>query len=496
MTAILLNDLTFAYEGSDENVFERVTLSLDCRWRLGLIGRNGRGKTTLLRLLEGTLDSRGAVVTKAPCFYFPFLPKNVSQETLRVVEEISDAMLWQIQRELSLLNVEEEVLYRPFETLSLGERTKVLMAALFLKEDGFLLIDEPTNHLDRDGRKSVSDYLKGKQGFIAASHDRAFLDGCIDHVLSIERNGIRLRKGNVSQWQEEKSFEDQRERASYEKQAKEMKRLATAAGQRAQWSETVERRKKKKHSSPNGGAGTIDRGYLGHQAAKMMKRAKTIDARRERAVAEQKKLMKNIDTEEVLKIHPLSYHGECLAYAREFRLFFGENALCGPLNFELMRGDRLVLKGKNGAGKSTLLKQLAGQCSANCKGEFFMGSGLKISYIPQDTEGLRGTVHQMAELWDIDETLWMTNLRKLGVERKQFEFDLSAWSSGQKKKALLAKSLCEEAHLYLWDEPLNYLDMISRIQLEALMIHHGPTIVFIEHDAAFCDAVATKELVL
>ena len=84
-------------------------------------------------------------------------------------------------------------------------------------------------------------------------------------------------------------FEDQRERASYEKQAKEMKRLATAAGQRAQWSKTVERRKKKKHSSPNGGAGTIDRGYLGHQAAKMMKRAKTIDARRERAVAEQKK---------------------------------------------------------------------------------------------------------------------------------------------------------------------------------------------------------------
>src|SRR5699024_4794090 len=161
---------------------------------------------------------------------FPFLPKNVSQETLRVVEEISDAMLWQIQRELSLLNVEEEVLYRPFETLSLGERTKVLMAALFLKEDGFLLLDEPTNHLDRDGRNSVSDYLKGKQGFIAASHDRAFLDGCIDHVLSIERNGIRLRKGNVSQWQEEKSFEDQRERASYEKQAKEMKRLATAAG--------------------------------------------------------------------------------------------------------------------------------------------------------------------------------------------------------------------------------------------------------------------------
>ena len=82
------------------------------------------------------------------------------------------------------------------------------------------------------GEKSVSDYLKGKQGFIVASHDRAFLDGCIDHVLSLERNGIRLRKGNVSQWQEEKSFEDQRERASYEKQAKEMKRLATAAGQR------------------------------------------------------------------------------------------------------------------------------------------------------------------------------------------------------------------------------------------------------------------------
>ncbi len=494
MTAIFVNDLTFAYDGSDDVIFDHVNLALDSKWKLGLIGRNGRGKTTFLHLLEGSLNHGGAIVSSVPFFYFSFVPRDIKTLTLEVVEDLSNALLWQIQRELSFLQMEDEVLYRPFDTLSHGERTKVLLAALFLKEDGFLLIDEPTNHLDIEGRKVVSDYLNRKEGFIVVSHDRAFLDGCVNYTLSIERNGIRVRKGTFSQWQTEKDMEDAWEIAEHEKHRRETKRLSDAARRAEQWSIVTEKSKKKKNGPSNSGSGKLDRGYLGHQAAKMMKRAKTIETRREEALEQQKALLKNLDTAEVLKMHPLAYHGERLAYGRGLIFSYDKKQICGPLSFELCRGDRWVLQGRNGAGKSTFLQLLVGNCQAQWQGEFSMGSNITISYVPQDADGLDGTVHAMAKVWGIDETLWITNMRKLGIERRQFERDLSEWSSGQKKKAMLARSLSEEAHLYLWDEPLNYLDFISRLQLEELLKQYGPTLVLVEHDAAFCREIATKEL--
>ena len=107
---------------------------------------------------------------------------------------------WQIMRELSLLELSDDILWRPFDTLSNGERTKALLAGMFLRENSFLLIDEPTNHLDMRARQTVSDYLRTKKGFILISHDRAFLDGCIDHILSINRADIEIQRGNFSTW--------------------------------------------------------------------------------------------------------------------------------------------------------------------------------------------------------------------------------------------------------------------------------------------------------
>ena len=119
--------------------------------------------------------------------------------------------------ELSLLEVGEDVIHRPFETLSNGEQTKVLLAVLFLQDNHFLLIDEPTNHLDVNARKIVSEYLKSKKGFILVSHDRAFLDNCIDHILSINKTNIEVQKGNFSSWLYNKKLQDEYELAENEK---------------------------------------------------------------------------------------------------------------------------------------------------------------------------------------------------------------------------------------------------------------------------------------
>jgi len=128
--------------------------------------------------------------------YFPYEVADRSRMTYEIMEEVCpECEDWERMRELSLLEVNEEVLYRPYETLSNGEQTKVLLAALFLGSNRFLLIDEPTNHLDLDARRAVADYLKKKHGFILVSHDRQLLDTCVDHILSINKTNIEIQKG-------------------------------------------------------------------------------------------------------------------------------------------------------------------------------------------------------------------------------------------------------------------------------------------------------------
>ena len=190
MSMINVEELTFAYPSSYEPIFEHVSFCIDTDWKLGFIGRNGRGKTTFLNLLLGKYEYAGKISTSVKFDYFPYPVSEPKRMTREVLEEICPlAEEWEIFRELSRLAVKEDVLYRPFETLSKGEQTKALLSALFLKEGNFLLIDEPTNHLDMEARNRVSDYLKQKKGFLLVSHDRQFLDGCIDHVLSLNRTG-------------------------------------------------------------------------------------------------------------------------------------------------------------------------------------------------------------------------------------------------------------------------------------------------------------------
>jgi lincosamide and streptogramin A transport system ATP-binding/permease protein len=151
--------------------------------------------------------------------------------------------------------------------------------------------------------------------------------------------------------------------------------------------------------------------------------------------------------------------------------------------------------GKNGSGKTSILKLILGE-DIVCEGRLQIGSGLVISYISQDTSYLRGNLTDFARKENIEESLFKAILRKLDFERVQFDKDIAEFSEGQKKKVLIAKSLCQQAHLYIWDEPLNFIDVISRMQIEELLLKHKPTMIFVEHDRAFCDNVSTKKYFL
>ena len=484
MSLIQVSNLTFAYEGSYDPIFENVSFQIDTNWRLGFTGRNGRGKTTFLNLLLGRFPYRGSISASVSFSYFPYEVPDKSLLAIDVVEEIyPDYQYWQLAKELNLLQLEEEVLYRPFGTLSNGEQTKLMLAVLFLKENNFLLIDEPTNHLDIQGRELVSRYLRSKKGFILVSHDRAFLDGCVDHILSINRTNIEVCRGNFSTWYENKQRQDAFELSENEKLKREIRRLEDTAREKASWSDRAEATKIGSH--------VFDRGYVGHKAEKMMARSKAIEKRQNAAIEEKSKLLKNIERNDTLKIFQTPFHTKRLASLVDVSVCYGETPVCRGVTFDIQQGDRIVLQGANGSGKSSIIKLMCGE-PIPCTGEVRIGTGLTISYVPQNASHLQGRLSDFARESGVDESLFLAMLAKLDVSKEQMEKDMSALSAGQKKKVLLARSICQPSHLHIWDEPMNYIDVISRMQIEELLLTFQPTILFVEHDKTFCDRVATK----
>ncbi|MBL1055725.1 ABC-F type ribosomal protection protein [Ligilactobacillus agilis] len=492
MSIIQINNVTFAYPNGSENVFTDLNLRLDSSWKLGLVGRNGRGKTTFLKLLLGKLDYRGNITSSLKFEYFPYPVVDEDQFVGELLQEIAPtAQEWEVVRELSYLGMEADSLWLPFSTLSKGQQTKVLLAGLFLKPDCFLLIDEPTNHLDVAGRKLVANYLKKKTGFILVSHDRNFLDACIDHVLSLNRADISLTKGDFSTWLQNFENEQANKLAQNDRLKKEVKRLKTAARQSASWSDKVER---SKNGTTNSGS-KLDKGYVGHKSAKMMQRSKSLQKRQTKELAAKEGLLNNLETISELKLSPLTFHEQRLAWAENLQITYSNGWKSKAVSFELKQGQRLALTGANGSGKSSLLKLFLGQ-AIPYQGNLTVKPQLKISYLPQDASFLAGPIKTYAEQLGIDETLLFTLLRKLDFERDLFSKDMTNFSEGQKKKVLIAASLCQSAHLYIWDEPLNYIDIYARMQLEALLAKFKPTMILVEHDEYFLQGLATDYLKL
>lgn len=544
MAQINIANLTFCYDGSFDNIFENVSFSIDTDWKLGLIGRNGKGKTTFLNLLRGKYAYQGTIGTSAAFDYFPYhIEEELTEECCcNFLERLKPGCeLWRVICEMEKMRLDAEALYRPFGTLSHGERTKVMLAVLFSGENDFLLIDEPTNHLEQEARELVKEYLAQKKGFILVSHDRDLLDACIDHVLVLNRKSIEVQGGNFSSWWENKCRADNFHQAENEKHKKEIAKLKRAADRAGEWADKNERTKIGFDPVKENDRSISTRAYIGAKTKKMQSRVKQLEKRIGAEIAEKEGLLEDIEKPVDLKIMPVTHHKELLIRAKGYGLSYakekggrasliegdfavGVQEVFHNFDFELRQGERVFLHGKNGCGKSSFIKAVLTRCgekaggSGECHvrlqeggrteadtwkagrweslitetGELVAASGLIISYCNQDTSFLRGSLKDFASARELEESLFLAVLRQLDFERVQFSKNMEEYSEGQKKKVLLAASLLKPAHLYIWDEPLNYIDVFSRMQIEKLILDYQPTMLIVEHDMRFRERIATR----
>ncbi|MDE5758472.1 MAG: ATP-binding cassette domain-containing protein, partial [Allobaculum sp.] len=309
MSTIQISNLTFGYDSSPQILFEDLNLTLDTDWKLGLVGRNGKGKSTFLRLLAGQEAFSGFIQAQVEFEYYPPRLSDLDQLPIEVFHTLCPFQEdWELLSELNQLDPKlvSEVCSRPFSSFSQGEQGKFLMASLFCKPQTFLLLDEPETSLDYEGRKALVKYLKGKQGFILVSHDRFILDELVDHILYLEEEEMSLQVGNYSSWKINQEAKVQGLLQKNEQLHREIERLKQASDQTKNWAQKAEKQKKQAFRHKNQAKEFIDRGFQGHKAAKVMKRSKSLQKRQEKALEEKKDLLKIVETQEEIKMPVLA----------------------------------------------------------------------------------------------------------------------------------------------------------------------------------------------
>jgi lincosamide and streptogramin A transport system ATP-binding/permease protein len=520
---ISVKHLSFSYESASRDVFSDLSLVIETHWRTGLVGRNGQGKSTLLKLLAGALrPSTGAVELSDPVVSFPapVMPGLTTRDT--IVDAVGPFRAWSVEMERLLTNASDDsiaryaqlqeafqlrggyeiegtierefvtmgltvrLLDRPFTSLSGGERTRALMTALFATKNRFPLIDEPTNHLDSAGRKQLSLYLATKTGFLLVSHDRQFLDGAVDHIVSLNKHDVRVTRGNYNSWQrhmEEIELHEQRTRTNIER---EVKHLKVAAVKRRVGADKREddKHKKDREAKPN-------TGFIGRRAAKQMKRALVLESRIGAQLEQKQNLLLNQEKRRSLKIDTAGGGGGALVWTNNLAAGYEGESVFSGVSFTIKPGDRVAVVGANGSGKSTLLNVICGELKP-LAGQLDIPSRLRISRSYQHPLWQTGELRARLAAASLGETRFRQLMGVLGIDGEVFERELQSFSPGQLKKVDLCRSIMAEADLLVWDEPLNYVDLFSREQIEAAILESQPTLIFVEHDQRFVDRVATQ----
>ena len=498
-----------------KKILDGLTFQVDSGERVGLLGKNGCGKTTLLRILTGQMDWDEGEVVLAPdkrvglISQIPVYPAGYTVEDvldtafrpLREMEEEMEQLAARMERGedpallrrydqltaafeagggydtdtrknkvCSGLQIGPGMREQLFDRLSGGEKTRVNLGRLILEDTDILLLDEPTNHLDLKATEWLEEYLdKFKGTVLAVSHDRWFLDRVVDRVIEIQEGKAEFYSGNYSFYVVEKERRYQEKLKQYEKEQAKIQQLEKAAEQLRIWA------------------------YSGND--KIFKRAQSMEKRIER--------MRTTDrpTQErkmEVRFGEREFRGDEVLTIKGLSKSFGQRALFSGVDLEVVGGERIALLGDNGTGKSTLIKILMGEEGPD-EGKIRMGPTVKIGYLPQIIHfdhPERSLLDTM--LYELDCTAQTARNRLASFKfRGEDVFKpVSALSGGEQSRLRLCMLMDEEINFLILDEPTNHLDIQSREWIEEAVEEYAGTLLFVSHDRYFIDRFATRVWVL
>ena len=523
----------------DKKVLEDVSLTVYPGDRISLVGENGAGKTSIFRMLKGSLApdsgevslSRGVRIgyleqdfagmeedAKRTCMEValePFGPlielerrietlaselggAEESERTSEVLADLGEAQhrfevsggyefRARTQSTLTGLGLSETYWGRSVSELSAGQRVRLALARLLLEDHDLILFDEPTNHLDVPAREWLEGHLAVMEtAYVVASHDRRFLDAVSRKVAHLDRGELTLYSGDYTAFRQQLGQAEEEGWRKYERSRKLAKKLQRQAQDYQRWSDAGEKKKR----------GAADKGFVSHKAAKVMKRSLVARRRMEEAV--ENALTKKPFEKDAVKIEFGSSKGRNLLRAEDLVVGYSkESPLTRELSLELWAGDRLAVLGPNGCGKTAFLRTVLGEIPP-LRGDVRLAPSSKVGYFDQDNRLVPPDVTALEAVLGTgrDETLVRTVMGRMGVRRETVNKKVAKLSSGERAKVLLATLILGDNNLLVLDEPTNYLDIETQdVLLEALRDFPGG-ILFVSHDRYFVEELATDTMTL
>ena len=504
-----------------DSILENVNFTVNEYDKIGIIGVNGTGKTTLFKIISGIYGyDSGDIYTSKDCEngyleqntnfhsentileevlevfkdviemekYLRDLEHKISEESSNTnsttleklmneysnkLEAFSDMNGYGYKSEakgvLKGLGFSDEDMDKPISILSGGEKTRVLLGKLLLKKPTLLLLDEPTNHLDSEAIEWLEVFLKQYKGtVILISHDRYFLDQVVNRIFEIHNKKLKTYNGNYSDFIKASAIEKELELKKFEDQQKDIKKQE----------ESIERLK-----------------AFGRE--KHLKRARS----KEKALAKVDVLDKPEAYRKKAKIefNPSVTSGNDVLQLRDISMGYGERILFKDLNLDIYRGEKVALIGANGIGKSTLFKIIMNEITP-LSGDIKFGTNVNVSYFHQEQKTLNLDNTIIDEIWEDNKQLTQTSLRTmLGAflfEGEEVFKKISTLSGGERARVAILKLILSNANLLLLDEPTNHLDIDSKEVLEEALSSYTGTIFTISHDRYFLNTVVDKVLVL
>lgn len=501
------------YFGAD-TLFENVSLDVSDNSRIALVGRNGVGKSTLLKMIIGNESPDAGQITKKKGLTIGYLAQNTGLESdktiyaemLSVFErlQIMEKNLHEMEAKIAdpgadhsssaysqLLNQYDQLLHdfeeqngygyeaevrsvlhgfhfeqedydRKISSLSGGQKTRLALAKLLLEQRDLLILDEPTNHLDIDTLTWLEGYVQNYKGaLLIVSHDRYFLDRIVNEVYEISHHHSSYYKGNYSAYIDQKAERLRQDWKNYEKQQAEISKLEDFVNKNLVRASTTKRAQSRRK-----------------QLEKM--------ERLERPEGDEKGPH--------FKFTADSQSGNIVLNVKDAAIGYDGRIISSPINIDLRKNQVMAIVGPNGIGKSTLLKSVLGQIPF-VKGSSEFGTNVKVGYYDQEQHNLHDKKTVLNELWDDHPTTPEKDIRSILGSFLFIGDDVSKvvhnLSGGEKARLLLTKLAMKHDNFLILDEPTNHLDIDSKEVLENAVMDFNGTVLFVSHDRYFINKVAT-----